>query len=137
MNLRQGAFRIWVLVAVLWVGLVGWSWSDTFEASFQNKCWLSDFAWSVSNGMSDDWIPPKTGPEEPDDNECWVMEEYPREIVPTAFAHAASLPGGLLAIWFVGTWVWRGFRPEPNDRPGIRRRIAAAFGRPFERRNTG
>lgn len=29
-NMKRGAFRLWAVVTVLWVGVVGWSWSEAF-----------------------------------------------------------------------------------------------------------
>ena len=40
MNVSQGAFRLWVWFAVLWVGLVGLIWQSTIQQSFEHGCWF-------------------------------------------------------------------------------------------------
>jgi hypothetical protein len=115
--MRRGFFRLWIVASVLWISLVGWSWRETFQASFANKCWASVYAWRPPahepklEHLQNDWDGPY-----PNDNECWVMGEYPREFVLVALAHVASLPGGLLAFWLVAAWIGRGFYAPKNDR---------------------
>ena len=116
MKVKQGAFRLWVVVTVLWVGLICWSWQEQFVWSLKNKCWASTYSWTTArpslDHLSNDWDGPK-----PNDNECDVMEEYPIDFLPKAIAYAASLPGGLLAVWIIGAWVLGGFRGGPKE-PG-------------------
>ena len=113
--MKRGFFRLWVVVAVLWVGLVSWSWSDTFAGAWREGCFHDD---GVSWAPAAPRTPPKPGdaplPGDPNDWEdatpCILHGDWPHVIIPIALAHAASLPGGLLAIWFVGAWIGRGFR---------------------------
>jgi hypothetical protein len=41
-NIKRGAFRLWVFVAALWVGLVGFSWSGTFAGAWREGCFHDD-----------------------------------------------------------------------------------------------
>jgi hypothetical protein len=100
MNIRQGAFRIWVVVTVLWIGLVGWSHWDLITAMISNQCWHDNYAWHA--------------PAE-DGKEHWMIDgcenAHPHELLLAVTSSLVSLPGGLLAIWFVGAWVWRASAP--------------------------
>jgi hypothetical protein len=39
-NVSQGAFRLWVVFAVLWVSLIGLTWQSTIQGSFEHDCWF-------------------------------------------------------------------------------------------------
>jgi hypothetical protein len=45
MNIKRGAFRLWVVVTVLWVGLVGWSLAETFPGAWREGCFHDDGIW--------------------------------------------------------------------------------------------
>jgi hypothetical protein len=100
-SLKRGASRLWVVVSVLWVGLVGWSWADPYVVSWQGGCSLHDELWPPPHD-------PKIIPERN------VRALYPIDLAPT-LVHAVSLPAGLLAVWFVRAWIVRGFRRSPAE----------------------
>jgi hypothetical protein len=139
MNIRTGAFRIWIVVAVLWVGLVGWSRWDEIRSA---DCITPPPSPKTSLTVNEVFGTPKVGDVEGGCRyisaiEC-IDEKTGRHLAadvdlsdplfargPSYCAtlglriasHAASLPGGLLAIWFVCAWIGRGFRTPPSDRP--------------------
>jgi hypothetical protein len=115
MNIKRGAFRLWIIGAVLWSGLVGWSLAETIPGAWREGCFHDDgVSWAPAapktppkpgdipppGGWSDDWE---------DATDCMLQGNWPSRTIPRALVNAASLPGGLLVIWFVGGWIRRGF----------------------------
>lgn len=129
----QGAFRLWIVATALWIGHFGWSideghsgrpWSTIVSASFENSCWTSEQSWYV----------PPPAPSVPHKKGDFLTEEevfgvqgidrynadirceyenggtFPRLFLLRLITQAASLPVGLLALWFVAGWVRSGFR---------------------------
>lgn len=124
MNVRTGALRLWVVVSILWIGLVGWTEFDRVTASVafvlhppfrqhysdwvgdrrvvdHNDCIKAGDACKSKPDPNGEWVDVDPGDPQPLD-----------EVLPSAAERALSLPLGSLAIAFVGAWVWRGFRPQ-------------------------
>jgi hypothetical protein len=139
MNVKQGAFRLWVVVAVLWIGHLGWAkdeghsglpWFDIVSSSFADNCWASRQAWvkvppvpltpeleekSKTEGLSDDEVFGPDGLERYNaDIKCEYEVAFPRQFLPRLLMNAVSLPVGLLVLWFIVGWVRAGFRLQPG-----------------------
>jgi hypothetical protein len=130
MNIRQGAFRIWVVIAVLWVGLVGFTNWDRVRESISSGCWSARYpkTWEEKTyGIG----PPMTeeefkngrydnGQKEYSLGDCEYRHLYSKDIISSitlqGLALPFGLPVGLLAVWFVGAWVARGFRSAATSR---------------------
>jgi hypothetical protein len=113
MNIKRGAFRLWVVVTVLWVGLVGWSLAETFPGAWREGCFHDDGIWWAPAAHKTplkpgDFMPPGVDDWE-DATPCMLQGDWPSKTIPRALVNAVALPGGLLVIWLVGGWVRRGF----------------------------
>ena len=118
---------MWVVFAVLWVGLVGLIWQSTIQASFEHGCWFK-------TAQVEPPAKPLTGP-----LRGWVYEppnlcehKYPSEMLPVVAEAVLIVPGFVLAFGLALRWAFMGFcAAKVVDGPwGQRARIRRAFGRP-------
>jgi hypothetical protein len=108
-NVQRGALRLWIVVTALWVGFIGYVFWGAFAQSISHGCW-SQAIISRLYGLPD---PASAGTVNYPD--LWYCAENlpPRDrLILDALAFAASVPGGLLAMWFIGEWIRAGFSPE-------------------------
>jgi hypothetical protein len=136
-NVSQGAFRLWVVFAVLWVSLIGLTWQSTIQGSFEHDCWFQTAQVEPPAKPLTGWRSMST-PVEPADplmgykppNLC--EHEYPSEMLPAIAKAVLIVPAILLAFGLALRWAFMGFRAaKPVDGPrGERARIRRAFGRP-------
>jgi hypothetical protein len=136
-NVSQGAFRLWVVFAVLWVSLIGLTWQSTIQGSFEHGCRFQTAQVEPPAKSLTGWRSMST-PVEPADplmgykppNLC--EHEYPSEMLPVIAKAVPIVPAILLAFGLALRWAFMGFRAaKPVDGPrGERARIRRAFGRP-------
>lgn len=98
MNIKKGAFRLWVAITVLWISFIGWNSLDVIATSFRRGCWTEDGIWGTYDHMS--WHDLCSAPQ----------GVYPSQFVPPLIEHAVALPGGILVLWFFGVWILSGFQ---------------------------
>lgn len=127
MNITRGAFRLWVVIAVMWMaGSLPAAWHYwNVPRPVTDPAILAQ----LNDGKPNDWVTPKTGVELTDEQVGLGVPKpafnltKPFEVIPdtdqrwTALAITLGPPSALLALWLALLWVYRGFRPSP---PGIR-----------------
>jgi hypothetical protein len=144
-NVSQGAFRLWVVFAVLWVSLVGLIWQSTIQQSFEHGCWFQTAQVEPapapkSNPFDQFDKPTPKGWREmsepldsykPSNPSNLCEHEYPSVMLPDIAKGVLIVPAILLAFGLALRWAFMGFRAKPVDGPrGARTRIRRAFGRP-------
>ena len=103
MNWRSGLFRLWLVLSVLWVLVVGYiKWADTGTVYATTKTGEPVFAvpteflqlFDVSTPGSEEWRP-----------------HWPRRVF--AMGVIVAPPFALLALGHILGWIGRGFRSKP------------------------
>lgn len=148
MNVSQGAFQLWVVFAVPWVGFAGLSWNSTIHESFEHGCWFQAAqveppakpltGWRSGTPVKPNPFDQFDKPAQPDDplmgykSPCELNHEYPSEMLPAIAKGVLIVPGFLLAFGLALRWAFMGFHAaKPVDGPwGQRARIRRTFGRP-------
>ena len=138
MNVSQGAFRLWVVFAVLWASFVGLIWHSTIQQSFEHGCWFQTAQVEPAPPPAkpvDPWEKYLKNPADPlmgykPPNLC--EHEYPSVMLPDIAKAVLIVPAILLAFGLALRWAFMGFRAaKPVDGPrGTPARIRRELGRP-------
>jgi hypothetical protein len=90
--MKQGFFRLWIIISILWIGLIGCLRWDDIQKAIANRN------------------------ESSQNDECVMTGLCPQEVIPSVARQALGPPFGLLVGSLAMVWVARGFRREVNAR---------------------
>lgn len=113
MNWQRGAFRIWVVVGILWVTtlsyLLGPKYISNYFDAVEYQVWLKDHPpkkYMTDGDLSTTSSYPKPWYADINAPEKW----NPLRIIIQASGLLFSLPAFLLAVWIAILWIIRGFK---------------------------